>query len=172
MKNKFQILIAIILFLNILVNCKAQDSTSIKPALPVVTIKTIDNVSFSTTEIKNNGKPVVLIFWKSCCSPNIKMLDAINEVYSEWQEETGVMVYAVSIDDPRTMDKIKPLVNGKAWDFTVLLDVNSDFKRAMNVNATPHVFVLNGNNEIIWQKTSYNPGDEDEIFKIIKSLKK
>jgi hypothetical protein len=31
-------------------------------------------------------------------------------------------------------------VNGKGWEYEVLLDANSEFKRAMNVNAIPHTF--------------------------------
>ena len=118
----------------------------------------------------NEGKPIIIIFWKSCCPPNIKLLDAIHEVYADWQEETGVVLYAVSIDDSRTSSKIVTLVNGKGWEFNVWLDVNSDFKRAMNVVATPHIFILNKNKNITWQKTTYTPGDEDEIYKILKTL--
>jgi cytochrome c biogenesis protein CcmG, thiol:disulfide interchange protein DsbE len=150
----------------------AQNSDSVKMKLPNVTVKTLGGKSISSSEISNNGKPLLLVFWKSCCSPNIKMLDAISEVYSDWKEETGVVLYAVSIDDSRSSSGIGPLVNGKGWEFKVLLDINSDFKRAMNVNGTPHIFVLNGNNEVVWQKTTYSPGDENEIYKILKTLKK
>jgi cytochrome c biogenesis protein CcmG, thiol:disulfide interchange protein DsbE len=171
MKSTLKTVLAITIFLLVSFSSKSQDSNTVLTTLPKVTIKTLDNSAFNSADIKNGGKPVVLIFWKSCCSPNIKMLDAINEVYSEWKEETGVVVYVISIDDTRTMDKIGPMVDGKGWDFIVLLDGNSDFKRAMNVNATPHVFILNGSNEVIWQKTTYNPGDESEIYKVIKSIK-
>jgi cytochrome c biogenesis protein CcmG, thiol:disulfide interchange protein DsbE len=132
----------------------------------------LQNKNISTSEITNSGKPLLLVFWKSCCSPNIKMLDAISEVYTDWQDEIGVKLYAVSIDDARSSAGIGPLVSGKGWEFEILLDVNSDFKRAMNVNATPHIFILNGINEVIWEKTTYAPGDENEIYKILKSLNK
>jgi cytochrome c biogenesis protein CcmG, thiol:disulfide interchange protein DsbE len=150
----------------------AQNSDSVKMKLPNVTVKTLDSKNINSSEISNNGKPLLLVFWKSCCSPNIKMLDAISEVYADWQEEAGVVLYAVSIDDARSSSGIAPLVSGKGWEFKVLLDNNSDFKRAMNVNATPHIFILNGNNEVVWQKTTYSPGDENEIYKILKPLKK
>jgi peroxiredoxin len=168
LKNNF---LAAMLFCLTFSFIHAQSSDSARLKLPYVTLRTLDNKIICTNDITNVGKTILLIFWKSCCSPNIKMLDEISEVYSEWQKETGVVIYAVSIDDSRSSSKIAPLVNSKGWEFTVLLDVNSDFKRAMNVVATPHVFVLNGSGEVIWQKTTYNPGEVNEIYNVIKSIK-
>ncbi len=74
----------------------------------------------------------------------MKEHDAINDLYDEWIEETGVKIYAISIDDTRSAKRVMPTVNGKGWEFDVLLDTNGDFKRLMNVNIPPHVFVLNG----------------------------
>ena len=34
----------------------------------------------------------------------------INEVYEDWQKETGVKLYAVSIDQAQNIHKVKPLV--------------------------------------------------------------
>lgn len=138
--------------------------------IPVVTIKTLDGKNFSTTEIKNDGKPVILSFWALWCKPCQKELDAFNELYDEWQEETGVKIYAVSIDDSRSTSRVMPFVNGKGWDFEVLIDANSDLKRAMNVNMIPHTFLIDGNGKIIAQHTSYFEGAELELYEKVKKL--
>jgi len=65
-----------------------------------------------------------------------------------------------------------PLVNGKGWEFDVLLDENGDFKRAMNVNVPPHTFILNGKGEIVWQHVGYLEGDEAEYIEIVKKVLK
>ena len=65
---------------------------------------------------------------------------------------------------------MSPFVNGKGWDYTVLLDPNSDLRRAMGVNNPPHTFVLNGKNEIVWQHNGYADGDEDELFEVIQKI--
>lgn len=145
---------------------QAQENTSI----PNVTIKTLEGQSFNTSEIKNDGKPVILSFWALWCKPCQKELDAFNEHYEEWQEETGVKIYAVSIDDSRSTARVMPLVNGKGWEFDVLLDPNSDLKRAMNVNMIPHTFLLDGNGKIVSQHTSYFEGAEFELYKEVKKL--
>jgi cytochrome c biogenesis protein CcmG, thiol:disulfide interchange protein DsbE len=150
----------------------SQSIDSLRVGLPNVKLKTLDNKTISLSELNNNGKSMILIFWKSCCSPNIKMLDEFNEVYSNWKEETGVKIYAISVDDARSSSRIAPLVNGKGWEYEVLLDLNSDCKRAMNVIATPHIFVLDGKKKLVWQKTTYNPGEEKEVYNILKNLPK
>ena len=148
----------------------AQDNSG--KVLPNVTVKTITGESFNTSNIKNNGNPVIISFWALWCHPCIKELTTIADVYEEWQEETGFKLYAISIDDARSTAKVGPLVNGKSWDYEVLLDPNGDFKRAMNVNMIPHTFVLDGNGKIVWQHTSFAEGAELDLIEIIRKVKR
>jgi peroxiredoxin len=138
--------------------------------IPQVTIKTLDGKAFNTSEITNDGKPVILSFWALWCKPCQKELDAFNENYADWQEETGVKIYAVSIDDSRSTARVMPMVNGKAWEFDVLLDPNGDLKRAMNVNMIPHTFLLDGEGKIVAQHTSYFEGAEFDLYDKVKKI--
>ena len=80
---------------------------------------------------------------------------------------------AVSIDDQRNVAKVEPYVNGKGWDYVVLLDPNSDFKRALGVNNPPQTFLVNGEGKIVWTHNSYSPGDEEELYeKLLEVAKK
>ena len=140
--------------------------------LPSVTIKTLDGKTINTKSLENNGKPIVISFWATWCVPCKKELNAISEVYEDWEEETGVKLIAISIDDTRSMSKVKPYVNASGWEYDVYLDPNGDLKRAMGVQQVPHTFLLNGDNEIVWQHRTYVDGDEDELFDEIKKLTK
>lgn len=140
--------------------------------LPSVSIKTLEKVAVNASELSNDGKPMVISFWATWCKPCQRELDAINDVYEEWVDETGVKVYAISIDDSRNVSRVAPLVNGKAWEFDVLLDTNSDLKRALGVGTIPHTFLINGNGEIISQHTGYSDGDEEELYEHIQELVK
>jgi len=146
----------------------AQDNASIFPS---VNVKSIEGKMVNTDTFENNGNPIVVSFWATWCKPCAKELDAISEVYDDWQDETGVKVIAISIDDARNGIKVAPYANGKDWPFEIYLDSNSDLKRALNVNAIPHTFLLNSKNEIVWQHTSYFDGDEEELFEEIQKLK-
>jgi len=140
--------------------------------IPSVVIKKLDGSTFNTDNIKNDGKPMIIDFWATWCSPCKAELNAIAEDYADWQKETGVKLIAVSIDDARNVDKVAPYVNGKGWEYEVLSDENGDFKRAMNVNNVPHVFVINGNREIVYQQNSAAPGDDKKLYEIVKKLAK
>lgn len=133
-----------------------------------VSIKTLDGRTVQTSIIQNDGKPIIVSFWATWCKPCNKELDAIMEVYEEWQAETGVKLVAVSIDDARSSSRVKPHVDGRGWDYEVYLDPNQDFKRAMNVVNVPHTFVINGKGEIVWEHTTYVEGSEEELFEIVK----
>ena len=164
--KRLSIILALILFTGVIF---AQDHAG--KTLPEVTVKTITGESFNTADIENDGDPIIVSFWALWCHPCIKELTTIADVYEEWQEETGVKLYAISIDDARSTAKVGPLVNGKAWEYEVLLDPNGDFKRAMNVNMIPHTFVLDGNKNIVWQHTSFAEGAELDLIEVIRKVK-
>ncbi len=167
MKNLFFLLLLSILTLTGI----SQPATGTKnKLLPTVDIKDVKGNPFNTMKIANDGKPIIISFWATWCKPCIKELTTIADVYSDWQEETGVKIYVVSIDDARSSAQVQPLVNGKSWDYTVLLDPNGDFKRAMNVGPIPHTFLLNGNREIVWQHTSFSEGSELELISLVKKV--
>ncbi len=137
--------------------------------LPNVTIKDINGNSINLSELSNNGKPIVINFWATWCAPCKRELNTISELYTEWVEETGVKIYAVSIDDQRTVDKVKPYVNASGWEYEILLDTNGELKRALGVNNVPFTLLLDGNGNVVWKHNNYNPGDENELYeKIVK----
>ena len=137
-----------------------------------VTIKTLDGQSVQSSVIQNDGKPMIISFWATWCKPCNRELNAIKEVYEEWQEETGVKLVAVSIDDARSASRVKPHVDGNSWEYEVYIDQNQDFKRAMNVVNVPHTFIVDGEGNIVWQHTSYVDGSEEEMIEIVKGLLK
>ncbi|MCB0804381.1 MAG: TlpA family protein disulfide reductase [Bacteroidales bacterium] len=147
----------------------AQDQKTYGP-VPSVNVKTMDGEVFDMSTVSNDGKPIIITFWATWCKPCIKEHDAINEVYLDWVDETGVKLYAVSIDNARSSKKVLPMVNGKSWEFDVLLDENGDLKRAMNVNIPPHTFIVDGSGQIVWQHVGYLDGDEVEYIEIVEKL--
>ena len=135
--------------------------------IPNINVNTLKGKSVSIESQLSKDKVTVLAFWATWCVPCINELDAISDVYEDWQEETGVKIIAISTDDSRTQKRIKPMINGKGWDYQILLDKNQELKRTLNITLIPHVVVLKGN-EIVYRHTGYAPGAEEELFEIIK----
>ena len=120
--------------------------------------------SLNFSKISNNGKPMIISFWATWCKPCKAELNTIAEEYDDWVDETGVKLVAVSIDDARSSSRVEPYVNAQGWEYLVLMDPNSDLRRAMGVNNVPHTFLVNGAGKIVWDHNNYSPGDEEELY--------
>lgn len=148
-------------------------------ALSAFSQKTLQNVEIRdlngkpvmSVDIHEEGRPMLLVFWATWCNHTIDGLTSINDDYLvDWQDEFDLQVVAVSVDDTRSLTKVRPIAHGKDWEFDVYLDANSDFKRVMNVNNAPFFLLLNGKGEVVWQLNSYVAGDEDIIYEELLNL--
>ena len=138
--------------------------------LPSVKLKDINGKVIDTATLSNDGKPFIISFFASWCKPCNRELKAINEVYADWQDETGVRLVAISIDEAQNAQKVKPMVDAAGWEYQVLLDPNSDFRRAMGVNMIPHVFVIDGNGKIVESRSGYTEGGEQYLIEKVREL--
>jgi peroxiredoxin len=152
-------------------NAQEGDDHGLTSGKKVASVKLMDmeGNEVNTAELGFDG-PVVISFWAIWCSPCKKELNTIHELYIDWQDETGVNLVAVSIDDERTKNKVPMYVNGRGWDYTVLMDPNGDFKRAMGVNNPPHTFLLDTDGTIVYSHSGFYPGDEEKLYQAILDL--
>ena len=140
--------------------------------LPAVTLKTMDGTELRTDTLNNGGKPFIIDFFATWCKPCNRELDAISEVYEEWQEETGVKIFAVSIDQAQNINKVKPLVSNHGWEYDVLLDPNGDFKRALGCQMIPDTMIVDGKGNIVYKHNGYTDGAETELIEKVRQLLK
>ncbi len=129
--------------------------------LPDVELYTLDGVPVSATEITNNDKPMVMVFWKSnvkeCCS----QLSMINEIYVDEFKDKGVKVVAICVDCVGAIQHIKPFVYGNNLDIEVLIDKNGDFKRSMCVSSVPYTILFDQKMKAYCKYVGYCHNGED-----------
>ncbi len=136
--------------------------------IPNLKLDDLEGNSFNTgTFNKENTKATVLAFWATWCIPCINELSIFNDNLVDWKKKYQFDFYAVSQDDSRTINRVKPLVNGKNWDFTVLLDKNQELKRELNLMNVPYTIIIKGG-KIIYRHSGFVMGDEEEILQLIK----
>lgn len=138
--------------------------------LPGVVLKDMGGKTVSTDTLNNQDKPFVIDFFATWCKPCNRELDAISEVYEDWQQETGMKIIAISIDQAHNINKVKPLVDSHGWDYEVLLDPNSDFRRALGIQMIPYVIVCDGQGKIVYRHQGYADGAESELIEEIRKL--
>ena len=157
----------LILFLAIFTNVQTTLAQ-----LPAITLKTMDGKTVRTDTLSNDGKPFIVDFFATWCKPCNRELDAIAEVYEDWQEETGVKIFAISIDQAQNINKVKPLVNNHGWEYDVLLDPNGDLKRALGIQIIPFVLICDGKGKIVYKHSGYTDGAETELIEKVRELVK
>jgi peroxiredoxin len=138
--------------------------------LPDVELKTLDGQTVKILDYVGGDKITVVSFWATWCSPCKRELDAISEIYSDWNEGFGVDLIAVTIDDARGLTKVPAMVESKGWEFTVLSDAKQELKRALNFQTVPQTFLIDQSGNIVYTHSGYNPGDEFELEDEIKKL--
>ena len=140
--------------------------------LPKISLNDINGKVVETDTLSNGGRPFIIDFFATWCKPCNRELDAIHEVYADWQEETGVKIYAVSIDQAQNINKVKPLVDNHGWEYDVLLDPNGDLKRAFGIQMIPYVLIVDGEGKIVYKHNGYTDGAEAELLRVLRTLVK
>lgn len=145
---------------------------SVNAQLPSFKLKTIEGKTIDTQTLSNDGKPFIIDFFATWCKPCNRELSAISEVYDEWQTETGVKLYAVSIDKAQNANKVKPLVNQHGWEYEVILDPNSEFRKSFGGEMIPFVVICDGDGKIVYKHNGYTEGAEQELIEKVRELVK
>ena len=132
---------------------------------PFMNIKTISGKTVNTKSTYNRNGLTVYSFWATWCVPCINELDDIHKEIDKWND-ANVKIVAISTDDSRTKRRVRPMVNGKNWNFEILMDENQDLKRALNITGIPHTIVTKGS-RIIYRRIGYKPGEENDLYEFI-----
>tara|TARA_B110000211_G_C14077087_1_gene552650 strand:+ start:1725 stop:2219 length:495 start_codon:yes stop_codon:yes gene_type:complete len=144
--------------------------SNLNKQLPEVVLNKLEGGTISTKDFVKTGKPTIISFWSITCLPCMKELIAINKKYDQWQKETGVTLYAVSTD-PKSLAKRVPIIaNKKGWKFPILKDEDKTLFSQMGVSSLPYTIIIDKTGKIVYEHNSYQAGDEEEIYKILKSL--
>ena len=141
--------------------------------LPAVTLSDVNGKNINVADYGKSGKITVLSFWATWCVPCKKELTNMADLYDEWKKKYNVQIIAVSIDDSRSATKVKPTVEGQRWNYEVLLDVNQDLKRQLNIQSVPFTVVTDASGKIAFTHSGYVDGDEyileEELQKLAKN---
>jgi len=100
----------------------------------------LQNVDGQTVSLGNlRGKPVLINFWATWCSPCRSEMPYIQEIYEEWSDK-GLVVLAINIGE--SSSKAEEFMQSYNLSFTVLLDTKQDVAQRYNITGIPTTFFI------------------------------
>jgi peroxiredoxin len=145
------------------------DATAADKA-PDFTLKNLKGKNVRLSEVCKEG-PVLLSFWSTWCK-NCPAEMKHYQRFAEKYAKQGLTVLSISIDNSKTVSKVRPWIQGRRFTFPVLLDTNNKVKRLFHVGPVPHTFVLDRQGHIAYSHVGYRAGDEvateKEILKVLQ----
>ena len=134
--------------------------------VPNTKLKNLESEFIYTNDVLTENNFYIVSFWATWCIPCINELDAIVDIYEDFEKD-NIEVIAISTDDARTKKRVRPMINGKDWNFKILLDENHNLKRTLNIVGIPHTIITKGT-KIIYRRIGYSPGEEVNLFDFIR----
>jgi cytochrome c biogenesis protein CcmG/thiol:disulfide interchange protein DsbE len=124
-------------------------------------------VSFSTVTQKDSL--VLVCFWSAASEASITELNAINAKYESWKESGLFRFMAISIDEGKAANRIRPMVNENGWLFDVYADINGDLRKALKSNNLPQSMIIR-RGKVIYEQSGYEVGSENYLFQKIQTI--
>ncbi len=119
---------------------------------------------------ENLGKgPIVINFWATWCVPCIEELKQMKKIYQKY-EKHNVTFLAISVDDPKTVGRVKSFVNSRNYPYHILLDTNSEVMHLYQSKVPPYTVLIDSSGYITYSHVGYRMGDEKILDKKLQKL--
>jgi cytochrome c biogenesis protein CcmG/thiol:disulfide interchange protein DsbE len=147
----------------------AQDVVS--NVAPDFVLPDLEGENFKLSDNLNQG-PILINFWATWCIPCREEMKKLKDVYKKFAEDR-LQLLAISIDDPKSVARVKSFINSRKYPFKVLLDTNSEVMELFQAENPPYTVLLNPEGIIFYSHSGYRKGDEkileDKIAMLIET---
>jgi peroxiredoxin len=106
---------------------------------PEFTLPALDGQSVSLGGLK--GKPVMVNFWATWCSPCVHEMPYIQETYEVWSVK-GLIILAININE--SPSQVQGFMQENQLSFPVLLDGGGEVAEQYGVRAIPTTIFIDG----------------------------
>jgi peroxiredoxin len=136
--------------------------------VPNFILKDLDGKDVSLADLRAKG-PVVIDFWATWCKPCLRELPKIDSLRVKHAAQ-GLQVVAISIDETRSVSKVKSYVKTHDFGFLVLLDPNQRTLRQLQGVNVPYLVVVSMDGQRVYTHSGYREGDEKELERVLAEL--
>jgi hypothetical protein len=112
----------------------------------------------------------LICFWSVASEESITELNSINANLENWQKLRNFRFMAVSIDEGKLANRLRPVYNQNSWTFEAYSDIYGEFRKALHSNNLPQSMILY-KNEIIYEQSGWTEGTENYLIQRLLSIK-
>jgi cytochrome c biogenesis protein CcmG/thiol:disulfide interchange protein DsbE len=112
----------------------------------------------------------LICFWSVSSDESITELNAINTNLEHWQSFLPFRFMAVSIDEGKLSNRLRPMYNQNGWTFEAYSDLYGDLRKALHSNNLPQSIIVY-KNEIIYEQSGWTEGTENYLIQKLLSMK-
>ncbi len=132
------------------------------------TLKTVTGNRVTLQQYLDEG-PVLLDFWATWCQPCKQAMPHLKAIHEDYKDQ-GFTLLAISVDNTRSVSKVRPYAASQGWDFPVLLDTDMEVLKRYRGNNVPHTVLVGEDGKVKKVWIGYHPGEEDEIRAAVVEL--
>ncbi len=139
MNKALKVILLIILTLLIITGCSGESNQSpqIGKTAPDFKLDSLDGQSISLSNLR--GKPVLINFWATWCSPCRDEMPYIQAVYDEWSDK-GLVVLAINVGE--SPSQVEKFMESQHLSLLVLLDTKRAAAQEYNIRGIPTTFFI------------------------------
>lgn len=111
---------------------------------------TVENADGEEVKLSDYvGKPIVLNFWASWCSPCKSEMPEFNAAWEELEGEVQFLMVNMTDGSRETVDTAKEYVEGEGFTFPVLFDTNSEAAIAYGAYSLPTTYFIDAEGYLV-----------------------
>jgi len=116
------------------------------------------------------GKPIVLNFWASWCTPCKSEMPHFNDVYADVKDEVQFMMVDLTDGQRETQAKAQSYVKNQGYDFPVFFDLKQNAAMVYAISSIPSTIFIDSDGNIV--ESYVGPVDKKTLIKAIDLIKK
>ena len=155
----------IFIFSMIILSLAARGQDSLQQAR----LKSLHNKIETFSEIEKKDSLFLVCFWSVASEESINELNSINENLEKWQSMRPFRFLAISIDDAKMANRMRPIYNSNGWTFESYADLYGDLRKSLHSNNLPQSYIIY-KNVIIYEQSGWTMGSENYLIQRLGSV--
>jgi hypothetical protein len=145
-------------------------SASAQESLQDAKIKSLQGKIAPFSAFAKKDSLFLICFWSMSSDESITELNSINTNLEHWQSLLPFRFMAVSVDEGKLANRLRPVYNQNSWTFEAYSDLYGDLRKALHSNNLPQSMIVY-KNEIIYEQSGWTGGTENYLFQKLLSMK-